>query len=54
MYVVSPYKDVNTEATIIMADLKTWKIGYEGTIEQTNVRENQEDYSLHIHSLDVK
>lgn len=54
LYVVSPYKDLKTEAVILIADLKTWKTLYEGTIERTNMSENQEDYSLRINSLNVE
>jgi hypothetical protein len=54
LYVISPYKDLKTEAVILIADLKTWKTLYEGTIERTNMSENQEDYSLRINSLNVE
>jgi hypothetical protein len=54
LYVVSPYKDLKTEAFILIADLKTWKTLYEGQIELTNMSENQEDYSLHINSLNIE
>jgi hypothetical protein len=54
LYVVSPYKDSNTEAYILIADLKTWKTLYEGTIEKTNSSENLVDYSLSINSLNIK
>lgn len=54
LYVVSPYKNLKTEAFILIADLKTWKTLYEGTIEITNLSENLEDYSLSINSLNIK
>lgn len=54
IYVVSPYSDSKTEASVLIADLKTWKTLYEGTIERTNLSEDQKEYSLRIYSLHVE
>ncbi|MGM7721499.1 hypothetical protein [Metabacillus sp. Hm71] len=54
MYVVSPYKDLKTEAVILVADLKTWKTVYEGAIEATNSSKSEEDYTLRINSLNIE
>jgi hypothetical protein len=54
IYIVSPYKDLKTDAVILIADLKTWKTVYEGRIEQSNSSEIKEDYSLSISSLNVE
>jgi len=54
IYLMSPYKDAQTKASILVADVKTWDILYEGTIEQSNPNENGKEYSLRLYSLQVK
>lgn len=54
IYLMSPYKDAQTNASILVADVKTWDILYEGTIEQSNPNENGKEYSLRLYSLQVK
>jgi len=54
IYLMSPYKDAQTKASILVADVKTWDILYEGTIEQSNQNENGKEYSLRLYSLQVK
>ena len=53
IYLMSPYKDAQTKASILVADVKTWDILYEGTIEQSNPNENGKEYSLRLYSLQV-
>jgi hypothetical protein len=54
IYLASPYKDEQTKASVLVADVKTWRILYEGTIEQSNPNENGKAYSLHLYSLQVE
>lgn len=54
LYIVSPLKDKETEAFLVITDLNTWKPLYEGEIEQTNSGKNQVDYTLRFHSLYVE
>lgn len=54
IYLMSPYKDAQTNASILVADVKTWDILYEGTIEQSNPNENGKEYPLRLYSLQVK
>ena len=54
IYLMSPYKDAQTNASILVADVKTWDILFEGTIEQSNANENGKEYSLRLYSLQVK
>ena len=54
IYLMSPYKDEQTNASILVADVKTWDILYEGTIEQSNPNENGKEYPLRLYSLQVK
>lgn len=54
IYLMSPYKDAQTKASIIVADVKTWDILFEGTIEQSNPNDNGKEYSLRLYSLRVK
>ena len=54
IYLTSPYKDAQTKASVLVADVKTWDILYEGTIEQSNPHKDEEAYSLYLYSLQVK
>ena len=54
IYLMSLYKDAQTKASIIVADVKTWDILYEGTIEQSNPSANEKEYALRLYSLQVK
>ena len=54
IYLTSPYKDAQTKASILVADVKTWDVLYEGTIEQSNPNKDGQAYSLHLYSLHVK
>ena len=51
LYVINTKKDRETEASIVVTDLKTWKPLYEGAIKNANLSEYQEDYTLHLNSL---
>ena len=54
IYLMSPYKDAQTNASILVADVKTWDILFEGTIEQSNPNDNGKEYPLRLYSLQVK
>lgn len=54
IYLASPYKDEQTKASVLVADVKTWKVLYEGTIEQSNPNENAKAYPLRLYSLQVE
>lgn len=54
IYLASPYKDAKTEASVLVADVKTWKALYEGTIEQDSPNGNGKSYSLRLYSLRVE
>lgn len=54
LYVVSPTKDKDNEAFIVAYDLNTLKPFYEGIIEQSNVTETKDDFTLHIHSMYIE
>ncbi|WP_226528729.1 hypothetical protein [Metabacillus niabensis] len=51
LYVINTKKDRETEASIVVTDLRTWKPLYEGAIKNENLSQYQEDYTLHLNSL---
>ena len=54
IYLTSPYKDAQTKANVLVADVKTWDVLYEGAIEQSNPNKDDLAYSLYLYSLQVK
>lgn len=54
IYLTSPYKDEQSKGSVVVADVKTWNILYEGAIEQSNPSEDGKAYSLRLYSLQVE
>lgn len=53
LYIISPFAAMGTDAVISIADLKTGESLFEGTIEMKNPVQENMDYRLYFHDLEI-